>query len=118
LGILAVTALGATAPLAAQARSTVSGTEIESAVLAAPASNQEAVQHFLQNDRVTETANGMGVRTEDLAAGIGRLDAASLSQLAERTRAAERDLAGGSSTVVISTTAIIIILLVLILVTR
>jgi hypothetical protein len=75
------------------------------------------VQRFLQDDRVTEAASRMGVRTADLAAGVSTLDEAALSQVAERTRAADRDLAGGGETVIISTTAIIIILLVLILVT-
>lgn len=114
-GVLALAALGASAPLAAQARSAVSSAELESAVLAAPATNQAAVQRFLQDERVTGVASRMGVRTATLAADVSMLDEATLSQVADRTRAANRDLAGGSQNIVISATALIIILLVLIL---
>jgi len=113
-GILALATLGASAPLAAQTRSAVSSTELESAVLKAPATNRETVQRFLRDSRVTEIAKKMGIQTADLAAGVSTLDEATLSQVAERTRAADRDLAGGD-TVVISTTVIIIVLLILIL---
>jgi len=118
LGSLVLVAVGASAPLAAQARSAVSSAELQSAVLTAPASNQATVQRFLQDDRVIAAASRMGVRTADLAAGVSTLDETTLDQVAERTRAADFNLAGGGhETVVISTTAIIIILLVLILVT-
>jgi len=53
----------------------------------------------------------------ELAAIVSTLDEATLSQLADRTRAADRDLAGGDQ-IVISTTVIIIILLILILLTN
>jgi hypothetical protein len=115
LGSLALATLAGTAPLAAQARSVVSSAELESAVLTPPAGNQAAVQHFLQDERVTEIAGRMGIRTADLAAGVSTLDEATLSQVAGRIHAADLDLAGGSNTVVISTTAIIIALLVVIL---
>ena len=118
LGILALATPGASAPLAAQGRSAVSSAELESAVLSAPAANQAAVQRFLQDDRVTEVASRMGVRTADLAAGISTLDEATLSQVAERTRAADRDLAGGDDKIIISTTAIIIALLIIILLVK
>lgn len=116
-GILALATLGASAPLAAQTRSAVSSTELESAVLKAPATNQETVQRFLRDSRVTAVATKLGIRTADLAAVVSTLDEVTLSQVADRTRAADRDLAGGDQ-VVISTTVIIIVLLVLILLTR
>jgi 2-hydroxychromene-2-carboxylate isomerase len=116
--VLALATLGATAPLAAQSRSVVSRTELDSAVLSmAPSTNQATVQRFLQDSRVTNVASGLGIRTADLAAGVSTMNEAMLSQLAEQTRAAERGLAGGD-TVVISTTAIIIVLLVIILLAR
>jgi hypothetical protein len=116
LGILVVATLGASAPLAAQARSAVSSAELESAVLtAAPATNRAAVQSFLLNDRVTQAASRMGFRTADLAARVSTLDEATLSQVAGRVHAANLDLAGGNDTVVISTTAIIIALLIIII---
>jgi len=115
LGSLVLATLGASAPLAAQERSAVSSGELESAVLTAPVGNRAAVQQFLQNDRVTQVAGHMGIRMADLATAVASLDDAALSQLAERTRAAERDLAGGDEKIVIGTTAIIIALLVLIL---
>lgn len=116
LGILVVAALGASAPLAAQERSAVSSTELESAVLTAPAaSNQATVQSFLQNDRVTETASHMGIRTADLAARVSTLNEAALSQVADRIRGEDPALAGGATTVVITSTVIIIALLILII---
>ena len=115
LGILAVASLGLSAPLAAQARSTVSSTELESAVVAAPAANQAAVQHFLQNEQVIGVATSMGVSTTDLAGRVSTMDEASLSQVAERTRAADLNLAGGDQTIVLGTTAILLIIIIIIL---
>lgn len=114
-GILAIAALGVSAPLAAQARTAVSGAELESAVVAAPAANQAEVQRFLQDDRVSEAANRLGVRTSDLAARVSTLDEVTVGQLADRIRTADRGLAGGDGSLVIGTTAIIIILLIVIL---
>ncbi len=116
-GILALATLGTSTPLAAQARTAVSSTELESAVLKAPAANQEAVQRFLRDSVVTEVATKLGIRTADLAAVVSTLDEATLSQVADRTRAADRDLAGGDQ-IIVSTTVVIIILLILILLTN
>jgi hypothetical protein len=114
-GILALATLGASAPLAAQTRTAVSSTELESAVLnKAPSTNQATVQRFLQDSRVMDVAAKMGIQTSALAATVSTLDEATLSQVADQTRAADRELAGGD-TVVISTTLIIIVLLVIIL---
>lgn len=115
LVVLAIHAAPST--LAAQSRSTVSGADLEAAVTSVRAENVSAVLKFLQNDRVMETARGLGANPADLSAKVATLDDASLSKLAERTQAAELGLAGGEQYVLISTTAIIIILLILILVT-
>ncbi len=115
LGVLVLAAQ--TTPAMAQQRSAVNDAELRSAVSAAPEADRAAVQQFLQNDRVIEAAKSLGVRSDDLAAKVSRLDNASLSQVAEQTRAANLDLVGGKEYVIISTTAIIIILLILILVT-
>lgn len=115
--VVALVTMGASAPVAAQTRSAVSSTELESAVLNAPATNRETVQRFLQDSRVKDAATKLGIRTTELSAIVGALDEATLQQVADRTRAADRDLAGGDQ-VVISTTVIIIILLVLILLTN
>lgn len=109
--------VGATTPLAAQTRSAVSSAELEAAVVKAPAANQEAVQRFLRDTRVTEVAAKLGIQTVELAAAVRTLEEGTLSQVAERTRAADRNLAGGDQ-VIVSTTAIIIVLLVLILLTN
>jgi hypothetical protein len=114
-GILVFATLGLSTPGAAQERSTVSGAELEAAIRTAPAGNQESVQRFLQDSRVVEAGKRMGVRTADLAASVSTMDEATLNQLAQQTRAANRDLAGGDGTLVIGTTAIIIILLIVIL---
>ena len=110
-------AAGATTPLAAQTRSAVSSTELETAVTRAPAANQEAVQRFLRDSRVNEIAAKLGIKTADLAAAVRTLDEGTLSQVADRTRASDRDLAGGDQ-IIVSTTVVIIVLLVLILLTN
>jgi hypothetical protein len=115
LGILGLATLSTSAPLAAQTPSAVSSSDLESAVLASPASNQASVQAFLQNDQVIGVANGMGVSTTDLAARISTMDEASLSQVADRTRAADLGLAGGDQTIVLGTTAILLIIIIVIL---
>ena len=120
-GVLTLAALGLATPLSAQERRAVSGSELEAAVLTRSgqrAANEAAVQRFIQCDRVKSAAEGMGVRTEGLAARVGALDDPTLNQLAERTRADERQLAGGSSTIVISSTVIIIALLIIILLVK
>jgi hypothetical protein len=114
LAVLTVATLLASTPLAAQTRSAVSTTSLDSAVREAPATNQVTVQRFLQDSRVIAIAAQMGIQTTELATGVRTMDEDLLSQLAERTQAADRDLAGGD-TVVISSTVIIIVLLVLIL---
>ena len=119
-GILAAALLGVAVPLHAQARTAVSGSELEAAVAARSTQrteNEGTVRQFLQSDRVRDAANGMGVSTEDLSARVGTADDATLNLLAERTRAGERDLAGGD-TLVISGTLVIIILLIIILLVK
>lgn len=115
LGILGLATLSTSAPLAAQAPSAVSSSELESAVLASPASNQASVQAFLQNDQVIGVANSVGVSTSDLASRVSTMDEASLSQVADRTRAADLGLAGGDQTIVLGTTAILLIIIIIIL---
>ena len=120
LGTLTMVALGSASPMSAQDRSSVSGSELETAVVARSsqrAANEAVVQGFLQTERVRSAAAGMGVKTEDLAARVGALDEATLSGLAERTRADERQLAGGSN-IVVSSTVIIIALLIIILLVK
>lgn len=116
-GVLSLAALGASTPLAAQTRSGVSSTELEAAVLKAPATNKETVQRFLRDSRVSEIAATLGIQSAGLAAMVGTLDEATLSQVADRTRAADRNLAGGDQ-IIVSTTVVIIVLLVLILLTN
>ncbi len=114
-GILALATLSTSAPLAAQAQSGVSSSDLESAVVSAPATNQATVQNFLQNEQVIQAAKGMGVNTAELSARVSTMDEGSLSQVAERTRAADRALAGGDQTVVIGTTALLLIIIIVIL---
>jgi hypothetical protein len=114
-GVLTVAMLGGSAPLAAQSRSGVSSTDLESAVITAPAPNQAAVQQFLQDERVIGVASSMGVSAADLANRVSTLDESTLSQVAERTRAADFNLAGGDQTIVLGTTAILLIIIIVIL---
>jgi hypothetical protein len=114
LAVLTVATLLASTPLAAQTRSAVSTTSLDSAVREAPPTNLVTVQRFLHDSRVIAIAAQMGIQTTELATGVRTMDEDLLSQLAERTQAADRDLAGGD-TVVISSTVVIIVLLILIL---
>jgi len=115
IGILALAALSISTPVTAQAQSGVSSSDLEAAVVTAPAANQAAVQQFLQDQRVIGVANSMGVSTADLANRVSALDETTLSQVAERTRAADLNLAGGDQTVVIGTTALLLIIIIIIL---
>lgn len=110
----AVLSLGLAAPLLAQDRSAVTPAQLDAAAAARPA-RAEAIRNLLSTDQARTLAGRMGVSAEDLSARVASLDEATLSLLAERALAGERDLAGGDSKVIISTTAIIIGLLVLIL---
>lgn len=103
--------------LAAQSRSTISGSDLQSAITTERSENQAVLQNFLQNDRVVSAAEGLGANIADLTAKVATLDDATLTRLADQTRAADLGLAGGQEYVLISTTAIIIILLLLILLT-
>lgn len=114
-GVLAFAAMGTSAPLAAQAQSAVSSSELESAVVATPGTNQATVQQFLQDQRVIGVANSMGVSTADLSNRVSSMDETTLSQVAERTRAADLNLAGGDQKIVLGTTALLLIIIIIIL---
>ena len=118
IAVLGMLGLGTPLALSAQARSAVSGADLESAVLRSPATNQAAVQQFLRDDRVVEAAAGIGVNAADLATRASRLDDATLRQVAARTRADDRGLAGGDQKVVLGTTAILLIIIIIILLVR
>lgn len=115
LVVLALQAAPST--LNAQTRSTISGSDLQSAITSARSENQATLQGFLQNERVAAAAQSLGSSVSDLSAKVSTLDDATLTRLADQTRAADLGLAGGQEYVLISTTAIIIILLILILVT-
>lgn len=114
--LLAVTALGLTAPLSAQTRGAVSVAELDAAVAERPAPVRAAVMEFLATDRAEALAAGMGISVSELSAQVASLDDASLNRIAEQAGIDEEALAGGSDTIVITaTTAIIIMLIVIIL---
>ena len=115
--ILAVAALGLTAPLSAQTRSAVSVSELDAAVAERPVAVREAVQEFLTTDRGQEVADRLGMSASELSARVADLDEASLNRIAEQAGISDEVLAGGANTVVISTTTVIIILLLIILLT-
>ncbi len=117
--MLTVALLGLTAPrLSAQQRSTLNRADLDAAVMAHAAQrdrNQADVQRFLQSDAVRRVAKGMGVEASDLQDRVATLDGPALQSLADQTRAAERQLAGGD-VIVISSTVVIIALLIIILI--
>ncbi len=116
--IMAVAALGLTAPLSAQVRSAVSVAELEAAVAEQPSAVREAVGDFLATDRAQALAAGMGMSVSELSAQVASLDDASLNGIAEQAGISDEALAGGSDTIVISATTVIIILLLIILLVR
>jgi hypothetical protein len=114
--IMAVAALGMTAPLCAQSRSAVSRAELDAAVAERPAVAQGAVREFLTTDGVRDVARRMGVSGSELSAAVASLDEATLNRIASQAGISDKALAGGANTIVISaTTAIIILLIVIIL---
>jgi hypothetical protein len=104
-------AVGVSAPLSAQGRSTAPGATLEAAVVARPASNRAAISAALTSSQAVVAAKRLGMAADELSDRVAALDDASVQQLSNRI------LVGGASTVVISTTTIIILLLVLILIT-
>ena len=115
--LMAVTALGLTAPLSAQARSAVSVADLDAAVAERPAPVRAAVVEFLATDRAEAVAAGMRMSVSELSARVAGLDDASLNRLAEQAGIDDEALAGGEGSIVITaTTAIIILLLIIILV--
>lgn len=113
--VAAFAALALAAPLTAQDRSAVSGTELDAAVVTHRSSREAAVREMLGTAQVQQVAEQMGIAAPDLAARVAALDAATLDQLVQRAGGEERVLAGGANTLVISTTTIIIALLIIIL---
>ena len=116
--IMAVAALGLTAPLNAQGRTAVSSAELDAALAARPAGNRDAVREFLTTDQAQRVAGWMGLSPSELSVRVATLDQASLNLIAQRTGVGDPTLAGGANTIVISTTAIIIALLILILLVK
>jgi hypothetical protein len=116
--IMAVAALGVTAPAYAQDRSAVSGAELDAAVAEHPAGAREAVREFLTTDQAQDVADRMGMTVAELATAVASFDDASLNRIAELAGLTDEVLAGGADTIVISATTAIIILLIIILLVR
>lgn len=110
--LAAIAAISLSAPLSAQARSTIDLGALDGAVAARPVNNRAIVSSALTSSNALATAASMGLSRTALETRIAALDDASAQQLADRI------LTGGDSRIVISTTAIIIGLLLLILLTR
>lgn len=116
--LLAVTALGLTAPLSAQTRSAVTVAELDAAVAERPAPVRAAVVEFLTTDRAQAVAAGMGMSVSELSAQVAGLDDASLNRIAEQAGINDEALAGGEQTIVITATTVIILLLLIIILVR
>ena len=116
--LLAVTALGMTSPLSAQARSAVSVTELDAAVAEQQAPVRAAVLEFLATDRAQAVAAGMGMSVSELSAQVAGLDDASLNRIAEQAGIDDEALAGGEGTIVITAGTVILIVLLIILLVR
>ncbi|NQU41680.1 hypothetical protein HQ520_00230 [bacterium] len=116
--LMAVAALGMTAPLAAQAdqtRSAVSVADLDAAVAEKPSAVRKAVQEFLTTDGAQKFADGMGMSLTELSAQVAGLDEESLNGLAEQAGISGETLAGGAETIVLTSTTVIIILLLILL---
>lgn len=106
IAALAATALSA--PLSAQARSTVTTATLDATIRGSAVNNRSLVVGALSSSDAIAAAGKLGVSPTQLSDRVAALDDASVNQYAERIRA-------GGANVVISTTAIIIGLLILIL---
>lgn len=102
---------GATAPLAAQSRSTIDAATLTRAVTAPTTDARATLTRAFATEQGKAAISKVGLSPDAVAARVAMLDDARAEQLADRV------LAGGRGNIVISTTAIIIILLVLILIT-
>jgi hypothetical protein len=116
--LMAVAALGMTAPLAAQTRSAVSVADLDAAVAEKPSAVRAAVQEFLTTDAAQTFADRMGMSVTELSAQVAGLDDESLNGFAEQAGISEEALAGGAETIVITATTAIIILLIILLLVR
>jgi hypothetical protein len=116
--LLAVTALGLTAPLSAQARSAVSVADMDAAVAERPTPVRAAVLDFLATDRAQAVAAGMGMSVSELSAQVASLDDASLNRIAEQAGIDDEALAGGADSVVISVTGLLLIVIIIILLAK
>ncbi|MDX1646690.1 MAG: PA2779 family protein [Longimicrobiales bacterium] len=93
--------------------------ELRSMVVSPTAADvdRQMILDFLDREDVRDVATGHGVDPEGLQDRVATLDDESTSELADRVRGVQEDLAQvGGDTFVITSTTVIIILLVLILI--
>lgn len=116
--IVLLLAVAASIPASAQQAHVADLTTLDRAVadhIRQSADDRQEVLRVLENERVRELAEGMGLDLTRAKAAVATLDETELGTVASQARAVNEALAGGQSTVTISTTVIIIALLILIL---
>jgi hypothetical protein len=98
-------------PLAAQSRSVVSSTDLDSAVTATRTDARATVQKFVESKEVQAAATLLGISPVALAAKVARLDSAEVNRLAQQLALTEDPLTGGANILGISIGVILLIIL-------
>ena len=102
-------------PLAAQSRTVVSSTDLDSAVTATQTDAREIVTRFIGSKEVKAAAALMGISTTALAARVAQLDSAEVNKVAQQIALTEDPLTGGANIIGISLGVIgLIVILILI----
>ena len=99
------------APLAAQSRTVVSSTDLDSAVTVSQVDARATVVRFIGLKEVHAAAALLGISPTALAARVAQLDSAQVDRVAQQIALAEDPLAGGANILGISLGLILLILL-------
>ena len=98
-------------PLAAQSRTIVSSTGLDSAVTATQTDARAIVTRFIGTKEARAAATLMGISTTALAARVAQLDSAQVNKVAQQIALTEDPLTGGANILGISIGLILLIII-------
>ena len=98
-------------PLAAQSRTTISSTDLDSAVTASQVDARATVVRFIELKEVQAAAKLLGISATALTARVAQLDSAQVEQVAQQISFNEDPLTGGANILGISIGLILLIIL-------
>lgn len=99
------------APLAAQSRTVISSTGLDSAVAVTQVDARATVVRFIESKEVQAVAATMGISPTVLAARVAQLDSAQVSKVAQQISLSEDPLTGGANILGISIGLILLIII-------